>query len=163
MTEQSKKVDKDQTLVDPSTSLRTHPSTSLRTHPSTSLRTHPERSRRVAPARGSGFYSRGFTGLEAAELETALAVGLENEVALMRVVMRRLFEQACEGEEPGLDEWSKLLGALGLASSRLATLLRTQKDLAGEKDAQASATISQALSEVVEEMKLKSILGGGGL
>lgn len=152
MAGQSKKAGKDQIAVDPSTSLRMQPSTSAVPGPL-----------RMPLARGRGFYSRGFTGLEAAELETAMAVGLENEVALMRVVMRRLFEQACESEEPGLDEWSKLLGALGLASSRLAALLRTQKDLAGEKDAQASATISQALSEVVEEMKLKSILGGGGL
>ncbi|NMC53936.1 MAG: hypothetical protein GYA48_09920 [Chloroflexi bacterium] len=77
-----------------------------------------------------GFYSPGFNPTEQEDLE-ALAgqVDLSDEIAMMRVIMRRVFEQA--GECADLGEWSAALGALGAAASRMAGLLRTQKILAG--------------------------------
>ncbi len=70
---------------------------------------------------------------------------LDAEIAMMRVLMRRVFEQA--GDCQDVAEWSQLLGALGAAATRLATLLRTQKALAGGESAIAEA-LREALKEV---------------
>jgi len=39
-----------------------------------------------------GFYSRKFRDLESQDLETALRDGLGDEIALMRVMIRRVFD-----------------------------------------------------------------------
>lgn len=96
-----------------------------------------------------GFYSPGFNPTEQEDLE-ALAgqVDLSDEIAMMRVIMRRVFEQA--GECADLGEWSAALGALGAAASRMAGLLRTQKILAGGGSDVADA-LSEALKDVTNE------------
>jgi len=83
-------------------------------------------------------------GLEAADL---LA-----EVAMLRSLIRRLFESAL-----GEDSTGGLIGvlrALGVASTRLAVLLRTQRLLVGGQESQAIQVIQEALTDVLSEMQL---------
>ena len=97
-----------------------------------------------------GFYSRRFSSLELRDLDTALADGLDDEIALLRVTIRRVFDLATdEGEDS--ETWFKALSTLGMASTRLAGLLRTQKIIQGDTSSVASA-LSQALGEVCDEL-----------
>lgn len=100
-----------------------------------------------------GFYSRRFGELEAKDLDEALVDGLGDEIALMRVMIRRVFEYAND-EAGDLEHWTGALSALGAASTRLAGLLRTQKILGvGENDVVGALTA--ALSEVTKELGIK--------
>ncbi len=97
-----------------------------------------------------GFYSPHFKPTEAADLETLEDdSNLTSEIHMMRVIIRRVFEQAqaC----PDLETWAAVLGSLGAASTRLAGLLRTQKLLDGGGSDVADA-LSQALKEVTSEI-----------
>ncbi len=97
-----------------------------------------------------GFYSQRFSPLEVHDLTVALGEGLEDEIALLRVTIRRVFDLANqEGEDS--DMWFKALSTLGLASTRLAGLVRTQKLIQGDSNTVASA-LSQALGEVCDEL-----------
>jgi len=98
-----------------------------------------------------GLYSRRFHTAELAALQSMPAVGLQDEIDLIRVVMRRVFEQAC-GETLDLEGWSKTLGALGRAASNIATLLRAQGQVAG-KNSEVAAALSQALADVLREFE----------
>ena len=57
---------------------------------------------------------------------------LQEEIKMMRVVTRRLLKMARTCKDTG--EMVTVLGALGLASTRVAGLMRTQKFLGGNKD-----------------------------
>ena len=96
-----------------------------------------------------GFYAQAFHSGELADLDAMLNEGLQEEIALLRVATRRVIEFISEFETP--KEAVATLGALGLAATRLATLLRTQKLLAGSQHNTAAA-LSQALTEVVKEL-----------
>lgn len=85
------------------------------------------------------------------------AGGLQDEIAMLRAIIRRVFEQA--GQIPGeedprkeLQVWSRVLATLGTAATRLAGLLRTQKALAGDANDFALA-LSHALNEIREELE----------
>ena len=77
-----------------------------------------------------GFYSKHFLKGEILDLEEA--DDLQEEIGMMRVVTRRLLKMARTCKDTG--ELVNVLGALGLASTRLAGLMRTQKFLGGNKD-----------------------------
>ncbi|MDO9546623.1 MAG: hypothetical protein Q7J07_07735 [Pelolinea sp.] len=93
-----------------------------------------------------GFYSRRFRGLEIADLGTVLTDSLDDEIALVRVVVRRVFELA-DQEAETLDDWQSALSTLGAASTRLAGLLRTQQMMTGSKG--GADIVLQALSESI--------------
>ena len=97
-----------------------------------------------------GFYSPRFSPLEARDLDVALRDGVEDEIALLRVTIRRVFDLATE-EGEDTETWFKALSTLGLASTRLAGLVRTQKIIQGDSSSVASA-LSQALGEVCDEL-----------
>jgi hypothetical protein len=85
------------------------------------------------------------------------AGGLQDEIAMLRAIIRRVFEQAGripDEEDPRkeLQVWSRVLATLGTAATRLAGLLRTQKALAGGANDFALA-LSHALNEVREELE----------
>ena len=108
---------------------------------------HPERTN----SRQQGFYAQAFRSGELADLDAMLAEGLQDEIAMLRLATRRVIAFLDEFQTP--KEAVATLGALGLAATRLSTLLRTQKLLAGgEHD--TSAALSQALAEVVKELGL---------
>jgi len=94
-----------------------------------------------------GFYSRLFRPLEGEDLEDMLNTGLEDEIAMLRVVTRRTFELANQGTD--IDEAIKALGAMGLASIRLSRLLKAQQEL-GEGD-EALSALSTALNDILKE------------
>lgn len=99
-----------------------------------------------------GFYSHRFNNLEITDLDTALSDGLSDEIALLRVIIRRVFEYADTGAQD-LDTWSQALNTLGSASTRLAGLLRTQQLIAGESTDVVSV-LSQAIGEVAHDLGL---------
>ena len=99
-----------------------------------------------------GFYSHRFNNLEISDLDTALSEGLTDEISLLRVIIRRVFEYADTGAQD-LDTWSVALNTLGAASTRLAGLLRTQQLIAGE-GADVVSVLSQAIGEVAHDLGL---------
>lgn len=91
-----------------------------------------------------GFYSKRFLPLELSDLDTALGDGLEDEIALLRVIIRRVFEYATDDEKQSLDQWSRTLNTLGAASTRLAALIRTQQVVSG-----GGSSVLDLLSEAI--------------
>ena len=88
----------------------------------------------------------------AGEAEAGLeATDLLAEVAMLRSLIRRLFVSAWSEESTG--GLIEVLRALGVASTRLAVLLRTQRLLDGEQGSQAMLMIQEALTEVMAEME----------
>jgi len=79
-----------------------------------------------------GFYSRRFRALELSDLSIVLTDNLDDEIALVRVIMRRLFSIANK-EAKTLDDWKSVLFAIGSASTRLARLIRTQYLISNNK------------------------------
>ena len=100
-----------------------------------------------------GFYSRRFQDLEAKDLETVLREGLEDEIALMRVMIRRVFDYANDNAGD-LEDWMETLNVLGSASTKLAGMLRNQKLFGGSKS-DALDALSKALAEVTSEFGCK--------
>ena len=99
-----------------------------------------------------GFYSHRFKNLEISDLDSALSDGLTDEIALLRVIIRRVFEYA-DTDAQDLDTWSTALNTLGAASTRLAGLLRTQQLIAGE-NTDVISVLSQAIGEVAHDLGL---------
>ncbi len=97
-----------------------------------------------------GFYSRRFSPLEAIDLEAVLSPGLTDEIALLRVIIRRVFEFA-DLSATDLDAWTKSLNTLGAAATRLAGLLRTQQIISGGSEDIVSV-LSEAIGDVAHEL-----------
>lgn len=109
-----------------------------------------------------GFYAGGIKPHEIEDLEAYAkqAHGLADEINLMRVLIRRVFEYAntAESGEDGptqLEVWSTALNALGAASTRLAGLLRAQRDLTAGSSNEILDALSAALREVNSDYKLE--------
>jgi hypothetical protein len=99
-----------------------------------------------------GFYSRLFKSGEITDLETYVADGLMDEIAMMRVWTRRVMSFG-EGVE-SLEDAIGVLGALGVASLQLSNLLRMQKSLGGPSS-DFEKTFWEALDEVQKEIKIR--------
>lgn len=80
-----------------------------------------------------GFYSRRFKLLELCDLEAVLSNSLNDEIALLRVVIRRVFNIA-DKDAVTLKDWSMALSTLGAAATRLAGLIRAQNLSGGKQD-----------------------------
>jgi len=94
-----------------------------------------------------GFYSPSFSPTELRDLATLLDEnhGLADEIALMRVQIRRL-EEAASGQS-NFDDLVTTVNALGAATTRLAGLLRTDQALIHRKD-DITSILAQAIEEV---------------
>jgi hypothetical protein len=79
------------------------------------------------------------------------AASLQAEVAMLRSLIRRLFDSS--GSEDSTGSLIEVLRALGVASTRLAVLLRTQRLLDGGQKSKAMQIITEALAEVMAEMR----------
>ena len=99
-----------------------------------------------------GFYARAYKAGELSDLDEMLNTGLQDEITMIRVATRRVIDYISEFANPS--EAVMTLGALGLAATRLATLLRTQKILDGQQS--TSTVLSQALAEVVRELGISA-------
>ncbi len=100
--------------------------------------------------RERGFYAGDFNTRELRDLENTLDGGLEGEIHMMRVAIRRFFKMG--GQAKDLDEAGCILRTLGTAVVRLADLCKTQEML-GRKADQALKEINQALQEVLDELR----------
>jgi hypothetical protein len=97
-----------------------------------------------------GFYSRRFRNLEHRDLEAGLQDGLQDEISLLRVQIRRLMELA-EGQTD-LKEAIQTLTAIGLACTRLAGMLKTQRILGIDEDDLTKA-INEAVDDILKDWK----------
>lgn len=100
----------------------------------------------------AGFYRRGFRAGELADLQTAMDASLREEIAMLRVAIRRLFEMS--GQVEDTNEAARQLSALSLSVSRLAGLLQTQAQL-GRKAEQVVEAVQSAILQTLEEMGMK--------
>jgi len=98
-----------------------------------------------------GIYRKHFSHEEIDDLETALQTGLQDEIALLRILLKRTFALANGIED--LEESTKTLNALGAATTRLSGLLRVDKILGGG-GGNAAEAIATAISEVATELGL---------
>jgi hypothetical protein len=118
--------------------------------------TKPKRKRGGQPGNTNalkhGFYSHRFRNIELSDLDSALSDGLVDEIALLRVIIRRVFEYADTGDQD-LDAWTRTLNTLGAASTRLAGLIRTQQVITGN-GGDVVDVLSQAIGEVAHDLGL---------
>ena len=98
-------------------------------------------------ARVHGFYSKHLTTEELEDLAVvaAAAAGLEDEIGLLRVRIRRALAEGCD-----LDQVSRALG-------RLTQMLKAQRQISGE----AADSFQQALAEVLDGLEEELGLGLG--
>ena len=117
----------------------------------------PKRSRGAQPGNTNalkhGFYSQQFSQIELTDLETALGEGLGDEIALMRVLIRRFVDSIEAQPEISLDDTSVFLNTLGSNMTRLAGLLRADRLLTGSEDTAVMQAIHTAISELTEDLK----------
>ena|SRR3990170_6589152 len=85
------------------------------------------------------------------EHQTGPTEGLDDEILMLREITRRVFKLA-DGVEQ-LDQAISLLGALGIASTRLANLLKAQKSLGNEPDP-VMAALSNALDDIMKDWEI---------
>ena len=90
-----------------------------------------------------GFYSKHFQKAEMQDLEEAR--DLQEEIAMMRVVTKRLLRMARGCKEMG--ELINVEGALGLASTRVAGLMKIQKYLGGNQD-----SFDEMMEKVIDDV-----------
>ncbi len=99
-----------------------------------------------------GFYSRQFRSMEAADLLKIEPNKLDDEIRMLKVVARRILELS--DQQVDYEDMLNTLGVLGITSTRIAGLMRTQKILNGE-DSNTTSAISAALAEVIKELNIK--------
>lgn len=117
---------------------------------------NPQPRRRGAPegnlnALKHGFYSRRFRNGELDDLMRQPPEALQDEIAMLRIINRRVVDMAEEGKSA--DEILEFYNFIALTSMRLSTLLRTQKLLlTSDKTANDLLT---ALEKVIDETLAK--------
>jgi hypothetical protein len=99
----------------------------------------------------AGFYARQMRQAEANDLAAARQPGLLDEIAMLRIAMRRTMEQARDIDN--LDQQVEVLRALGMAAGRLAMLVRTHVLVSGQKKSAIDALLEQALDEALRELE----------
>ena len=92
-----------------------------------------------------GRYARLVPPDSANEPPHLLSSNLEEEIRMLRQSARRLFRLADQSND--IDQWIKVLGALGLASIRTSRLLKSRESI-GDGD-QAIEEITAAIREVL--------------
>jgi hypothetical protein len=97
-----------------------------------------------------GFYSKTFKKIETEDLESMGGEGLEDEIEMMRIITRRFLELAQKAKT--MKETATVLNTLGMASVRLASLLRVQNLLKGDMKAKVMDDLEEALREVAKEL-----------
>jgi len=118
---------------------------------------NPQPRRRGAPegninALKHGFYSRRFRNGELDDLIRQPPEALQDEIAMLRIINRRVVDMAEEGKSA--DEILGFYNFIALTSMRLSTLLRTQKLLLTTSGKTAD-TLLAALENVIEETLAK--------
>jgi hypothetical protein len=114
----------------------------------------PSKRRRGAPpgnlnALKHGFYSRNFGTMELKDLDAMLDSGLDSEINLLRVAMRRLL--ILTAENTNVDTGIRLLTVLGSTATRLANLLRTEALLGGDRKQSLYNQLVDAIDGMAKE------------
>ena len=78
--------------------------------------------------------------------------GLEEEIGMLRGAIRRVMGYLNEAQD--LEQMIKVLSSTGLATTRLASALKAQRDLEGGSG-EVSQAIRKALEELAEELGLE--------
>ena len=99
-----------------------------------------------------GFYAEQFQPGEVIDLQGLMLTGVESEIHMLRVMMRRTLELSRGSQD--IRQMTRVLASLGTASTRLAGLLKTQRILEDEQSGRVAESISQAIANVVEEMRI---------
>jgi len=101
-----------------------------------------------------GFYTKNFSLAELRGLQASEGIVLGDEIALLRVLIRRFAEEILSSQGAAPIETAQHLAVVSEAMLRLASLLRTDHMLGG---AQSSTFIKQ-LSLVLEEITNENAL-----
>jgi hypothetical protein len=101
-----------------------------------------------------GFYSRQFANLELEDLDASLEHGLSNEINMLRVAARRLFDLASNQENQSLEQAGRTLSLLSMAAGKLATISRVQHMLGGNQEDDTLKVIVETIQEVIQEKNL---------
>ena len=101
-----------------------------------------------------GFYTKNFSLAERRGLETVKGVVLGDEIALLRVLIRRFAEQIQSSQDVAPSESAQHLAVVSEAMLRLASLLRTDHMLGGVQSSTFFEQLSLALEEIADENAL---------
>jgi len=93
-----------------------------------------------------GFYSPRFRDNELEDLKALIEPGLTDEIAMLRIIIRRTVDRVDEIEN--LDQQLRFISTLSHASAQLSRLLRTQRLLVGEV-----SQIEQALQQAIYQLE----------
>lgn len=102
--------------------------------------------------RRHGFYSRAWQQAGAAGLEPPSPRSLEEEVALLRLYMRRLVE--ADQSETDLKTMQELIRTLSVACQTIVRLVKAQSGLHRDEDGELQQALDQAIREVTQEFGL---------
>jgi hypothetical protein len=99
-----------------------------------------------------GFYTNNFSLAERQGLEATKEIVLADEIALLRVLIRRFSDQILASQGVPLTESAQHLAVIGEAMLRLASLLRTNHMLGGSKSSDLSQLLSLGIAEIYTEL-----------
>jgi hypothetical protein len=101
-----------------------------------------------------GFYSRRLMQGEIEDLLQMEPGSVKEEIAILRVITRRVAEMADDQMPP--DQILEIYNAIGAMCMRISTLLRTEAMLGGSED--SVQTMISAIDSVVEDMKRSGLI-----
>lgn len=116
---------------------------------------NPRRKRGAQPGNRNaykhGFYARPFSRQEINSLDD-VQNGMADEIAMLRLLMRRIMEQA-EEKDGGLQETLQTLQRLSLVANRLAKLIKIHHELTGKQGAVNSHVedVKREFSKMLDE------------
>jgi len=99
-----------------------------------------------------GFYTKNFSLAERQGLESIDEIVLADEIALLRVLIRRFSAQILASQGVSLNESAQHLAVISEAMLRLASLLRTNHMLGGSETGDLTQELSLVLAEIFTEM-----------
>jgi hypothetical protein len=100
-----------------------------------------------------GFYTKNFSLAERRGLQATQGVVLGDEIALLRVLIRRFAEQIQASQGVALMESAQHLAVVSEAMLRLASLLRTDRLLGGSESSNFEKELSLSINQALEEMR----------
>lgn len=104
----------------------------------------------------SGFYARTWKTSETNGLDQLVMDGLDEEVMLLRVYIRRLVETNQENVD--LKTLQGLVRTLSVACQTILRMLKAQSEIRGNGDSELRRAIDQAIHEITHEMGVDSRL-----
>jgi hypothetical protein len=101
-----------------------------------------------------GLYSKSFSLAERRGLQAAEGIVLGDEIALLRVLIRRFAEEILSSQGVAPSESAQHLAVVSEAMLRLASLLRTDHMLGGSQSSTFIKQLNLALEEINDENAL---------